>query len=228
MLFFQHNNVRAAEWIAIRRELLFNLERIDDGKSDFPEITRITVLRPALFAVALRVAEGWDPKNKVGGLAGTSPKVYKATQDLKDMHPLSPILTGPVAALSFPGVETKYLKVALEVLFPTKYPKKGMDPLAVTGVQKFVLLAGRVDGHVYGGRNGEGRVLDGELVRYLARQPDVESLRGQLMAMLRGAGGADLVMNLSNVGVGLARTVDARRKMLSGELNADGEKKEGE
>lgn len=227
MLFFQHNNVRANEWVAVRRELLFNLQRLDES-STLPDITRITVLRPPLFAAAMRVAEGWDPKNTAGGQAGTSPRAYAATRDLKDTHPLSPILTGPVAALSFPSVEPKHLKVALEVLFPTKNPKKGMDPLAVAGVGKFVLLAGRVDGHVYGGRNGEGRVLDGDLIRHLATQPDVGALRGQLMAMLRGAGGADLLMNLGNIGVGLARTVEARRKMLSGELDAEGERKEGE
>ncbi|PWW75698.1 hypothetical protein C7212DRAFT_320741 [Tuber magnatum] len=185
-------------------------------------MTRITVLKPAIFATSLRVLEGYDWQHKRSSEPGGSKIIAKETEILKETHPLSPVLTGPVAALSFPSVEPAHLKTALDILFPLKNPKKGLDPLAVSGLQKFVLLAGWVDGHVYGGRNGEGRVMDVDLIRVLALLPDVNTLRGELLAMLRGAGGADLVMNLSNVGAGLTRTVDAYRKILGGELDSDG------
>jgi len=221
MIFFQHNNLRAVEWVALRRELLFGLRKIDP-KSTLAEGTRITVLSSALFAASLRVAEGHDPQHKRSSEPGGSKLIAKETEGLKKTHPLSPIFTAPVAVLSFPSVEPAHLKTALDILFPLKNPKKGLDPLAVSGLQKFVLLAGRVDGHVYGSRVGEGRVMDVDLIRVLALLPDVNTLRGELLAMLRGAGGADLVMNLGNIGAGLARTVDTYRKMLSGELDSDG------
>ncbi|RPA99380.1 hypothetical protein L873DRAFT_1806932 [Choiromyces venosus 120613-1] len=221
MLFFQHNNLRATEWVALRRELLFGLRKIDPN-STLAEGTRITVLKPALFASSLRVAEGHDPLHKRSSEPGGSKIIAEKTEKLKETHPLSPVLTGPVAALSFPSVEPVHLKAALDILFPLKNPKKGLDPLAISGLQKFVLLAGRVDGHVYGSRSGEGRVMDIDLIRVLALLPDVNTLRGELLAMLRGAGGADLVMNLGNVGIGLTRTVHTYQKMLSGELDSDG------
>ncbi|KAG0134101.1 hypothetical protein HOY82DRAFT_554758 [Tuber indicum] len=221
MIFFQHNNLRAVEWVALRRELLFGLRKLDPT-STLAEGTRITVLKPALFATSLRVAEGYDPQHKRSSEPGGSKIIAKEVEKLKETHPLSPVLTGPVAALSFPSVEPAHLKVALDIMFPLKKPKKGLDPLAIHGLQKLVLLAGRVDGHIYGGRYGEGRVMDVDLIRVLALLPDIDTLRGELLAMLRGAGGADLIMNLGNIGVGLTRTVDTYRKMLSGELDSDG------
>jgi len=185
------------------------------------------VLRPALFAASLRVAEGYDPQHKRSTEPGGSKLIARETEGLKKTHPLSPLFTGPVAALSFPSVEPAHLKAALDILFPLKNPKKGLDPLAVSGLQKFVLLAGRVDGHVYRKSAGEGRVMDIDLIRVLALLPDVSTLRGELLAMLRGAGGADLVLKLGNIGVGLTRTVDTYRKMLSGELDSDGKPVEG-
>lgn len=132
---------------------------------------------------------------------------------------LSTLLTGPTATLSFPIVSPSHLKVALDLMFPVKGHKRGMDPLAVSGLQKLVLLGARVDGHVAGGRIGEGRVLDGEQVRYVSGFRGIEEIRGELAAIMQSIGGGELVRSLDSFGVGMVRTVDARRKMMEEEAN---------
>ncbi|KAL7274335.1 hypothetical protein RUND412_002780 [Rhizina undulata] len=225
MIFFQHNNLRAVEWMAIRRELVMALEKVDEAN---PELslagtTKITLVQSGVFASAMRVAEFYDATE--GSAHGTSREAYEATIDKKKTHQLSAIITGPVGVLTFPTVSPPHLKVALGILFPEKGPKRGLDPLATTGLQKLMLLAARVDGNVSGGQIGNARVLDGANVKWISTLPGVQDLRGQLIAVLRSVGGADLVRNLESVGLGLARTVEARRKMLDEEANP-GEKKE--
>ncbi|KAH8154789.1 uncharacterized protein LAJ45_01320 [Morchella importuna] len=212
LIIFQHNNLRAVEWSALRRELKNALTKLDAASAP---LTTINLVRPALFSSVLRVAEGFDKEHRFdNGLAGTSKEAYKSTLHLKETLDLHPLLTANVATLSMPVVAPAQLKLILELMFPEKRSKKGLDPLALSGLQKLVLLGARVDGHVAGGRIGEGRVLDGDQLRALSQLKSVEEMRGELAAILQSVGGGELVRSLGSVGLTLTRTVDGRRKML--------------
>lgn len=183
-------------------------------------LTKITLIRSALFSSALRVAEGFDKAHlKESGLSGTSKEAYAQTLHLRDELPLSTLLTGPTATLSLPFVSPPHLKIVLDIMFPVKGYKRGIDPLAVSGLQKLVLLGARMDGHVAGGRIGEGRVLDGQQVRLVSGLGGVEDMRGELVAILQSVGGGELTRSLESVGLGMARTLEGRRKMMEEEAN---------
>lgn len=220
LLIFQHNNLRAIEWTALRRELRNALNKLALNDDETAALTKITLIRSALFSSALRVAEGFDKANTMNpGLAGTSKEAYAQTLQLRNELPLSALLTGPTATLSFPVVSPPHLKVVLDIMFPAKGHKRGLDPLAVSGLQKLVLLGARVDGHVAGGRIGEGRVLDGQQLRLVSGLKGIEDMRGELAAILQSVGGGELVRSLGSVGLGMVRTVEGRRKMMEEEAN---------
>lgn len=225
MLVFQHNNLKATEWTALRRELLMALSKLS-GKGEVDEVAsgiRVHVLRGAVFSAAMRVAEYYDPNG--GKQHGTSEEAYEQTKK-RVKHPLAPLFAGPVGVVVFPVFSPTHLKTVMDVMFPEGRAVKGMDPAAVSGLQKLVLLAARVDGHVATGKLGGGRVLDGSMVRWASGLPGFERLRGQLVGMLQSVGGAELVRALEAIPLGVVRTVDAHRKVLSGELEGEGEKKE--
>ena len=72
MLLFQHNNLRAHEWVAIRRELASALRKVSaqtttPGMPDPADSIRITAIRTGIFGAALRVVEFYKPE-----LAATS------------------------------------------------------------------------------------------------------------------------------------------------------------
>lgn len=83
MLIFQHNNVKANEWMAIRRELANTLHKVDeelakDGKNLFVgSQTRFQVVQTGIFASAVRVVEFWDPnfESKARPFQPSDPKV---------------------------------------------------------------------------------------------------------------------------------------------------------
>ncbi|KAF8542716.1 hypothetical protein BDD12DRAFT_823735 [Trichophaea hybrida] len=225
MLVFQHNNLRAVEWSALRREVAMALNKIMPAGENDPiaNLTKVTIVRGAVFSTAMRVAEFYDPNG--GKQHGTSKEAYEMTKKRKK-HPLAPLLSGPVGIVTFPTVSPPHLKAVVDIMFPEGRAMKGLDPLAVVGLQKLVLLAARVDGHVASGDLGSGRVLEESLVRWVAALPGFEALRGQLVGMLQSVGGADLVRSLEAIPISAVRTIDAHRKVLSGEL--EGEKPEGE
>ena len=226
MLLFQHNNLRATEWTALRRELALALSKIAP-KGEADEIARhikISILRGAVFSSAMRVAEFYDPKVD-RKQHGTSREAYEISKRHKK-HPLDPLLTGPVGVVIFPAVSPVHVNTVVDIMFPTGRAVKGMDPAAVSGLQKLVLLAARVDGHVAAGKLGEGRVLDSSMVRWISGLPGLPELRAQLAGMLQNAGGAALVRNLEAIPVSIVRTVDAHRKVLGGELEVEQSKRE--
>jgi len=226
MLLFQHNNLRATEWTALRRELVLALSKlVPKGEADkIASNIKINVLRGAVFSSAMRVAEFYDPKTDENH-HGTSREAYKISKKRKK-HPLDPLLTGPVGVVTFPAVSPVHLNTVVDIMFPTGRAVKGMDPVAVSGLQKLVLLAARVDGHVASGKLGEGRVLDSSMVRWVSSLPGLTELRAQLASMLQNAGGADLVRNLEAIPVSIVRIVDAHRKVLGGELEGEESKTE--
>ncbi|KAL6168749.1 hypothetical protein ACJQWK_05123 [Exserohilum turcicum] len=68
ILIFQHNNVKAVEWMSIRRELAIALKKLDaqragSGKEPLADEIKMQVIQTNIFASALRVAEFFHPED---------------------------------------------------------------------------------------------------------------------------------------------------------------------
>ncbi|KAF2120974.1 hypothetical protein BDV96DRAFT_566030 [Lophiotrema nucula] len=66
ILIFQHNNIKAVEWMGIRRELTAALEKVDAereklGQELFADGIKLQVIQTGIFASALRVVEFFKP-----------------------------------------------------------------------------------------------------------------------------------------------------------------------
>ncbi|EUC50159.1 hypothetical protein COCMIDRAFT_32493 [Bipolaris oryzae ATCC 44560] len=67
ILIFQHNNVKAVEWMSIRRELAIALRKLDaqraaNGKETLADEIKMQVVQTNIFASALRVVEFFHPE----------------------------------------------------------------------------------------------------------------------------------------------------------------------
>lgn len=226
MLVFQHNNLRAVEWTALRREIVTALRKLTPANEadEIAEGIKIVVLRGAVFSSAMRIAEYYDSAD--GKAHGTSKEAYELTKK-HTKHPLAPLFAGPVGIVTFPAVSPMHLKTVVDIMFPVARAVKGLDPVAVTGLQKLVLLAARVDGHVATGNAGSGQVLDSTKVRWASALPGFEGLRGQLVGIMQSLGGAELVRSLEAIPISIVRTIDGHRKVMSGELDTPAEGAEG-
>ncbi|TGZ83348.1 hypothetical protein EX30DRAFT_287280, partial [Ascodesmis nigricans] len=213
MLLFQHNNVRATEWVALRRELSTQLAKL--GLTDDP-ITphiKVTILRNGVFDAAVKIADHFDKKDDP--LHATSKKAYFKTY--KRSHKLKALLSGPIGCVTFPDVSPEHLKVVMDLMFPAGKPMKGLDPAARQGLDKLILMAARVDGHV-AGKMGKAEVMDRSKIAWVSALPGYEGLRSQIVAVLQTMGGGDLVRNLESIPVGVVRTLDGHRKNMAGEF----------
>ena len=216
---FQHNSVRAVEWIAIRRELANILRKVDtvfpEAKPLAPHIS-ISIVYTNVLAVTMRIADKPPPG---GGLwtHGTSVEATGGTE--KSKHQLVPLLSGPVALLTFPEIAPAHITAAMNLLFPATRtaPKKGFDPLATAGLAKLILLAARVQERPV----GMPRLLDGGGIRMLGDLKSIDEMRGEMLAMLQSMGGGEIVRALESMGISLGRTVEARRRMLEEEAGGE-------
>ena len=220
MLVFQHNNLRSVEWSALRREVALALAKLAPAGEDdaVASGTMLHVVRGALFSQAMRVAERYDARG--GQQHGTSREANEGAKKKKHKHRMAALLSGPIGLVTFPAVSPPHIKTVTNVMFPDGRIVKGLDPLAVAGLQKLVLLAARVDGHVASGTLDGGRLIDASMARMVGELPGFGPLQGQLVGMLQGAGGTDLVRALEALPVSALRTLDAHRKVLAGELQA--------
>lgn len=186
-----------------------------------------------MFDVAFKIVEFFDAEAQTQksnaykhDLSATAYEtVSKAIVDETSAYgQISPLLVGPVAAVTFPSVSPAHLAVALSVLSPSApafpAPSRRKNPgyydLATqSGLQKLLLVGGRV----------EGRVFDTDGVRWVGGiEGGVEGLRAQLVAMLQSAG-LGLTTALEGHGKGLWLALEGRRTQLE---EADGGvKKEG-
>ncbi|CAA9958409.1 hypothetical protein PTMSG1_01968 [Pyrenophora teres f. maculata] len=67
ILIFQHNNVKAVEWMSIRRELAIALRKLDEQRlknrqETLAEEIKMQVIQTNIFASALRVVEFFNPE----------------------------------------------------------------------------------------------------------------------------------------------------------------------
>ncbi|SPO04136.1 related to ribosomal protein YmL11 precursor, mitochondrial [Cephalotrichum gorgonifer] len=220
MLFFQHNNLTAVEWIAVRRELNAALSRVGpvsipgvEGKLDGEDLSgqiKLEVLRVKMFDVALKITEFFDAEaaradpntqrtKRHGPLVhDLSLAAYEASSkgdqaaakaEGSTYAQLSPLFSGPLAALVFPALSPAHLAAALTVLAPSpggafaapsrkKFPGY-YDPVVQGALSKLLLIGGRV----------EGKVFDGDGVRWVGGiEGGLDGLRASLVGMLQGVG----------------------------------------
>lgn len=130
-------------------------------------------------------------------------------------HGFEPLLSGPLAVLTFPSVTTQHLKAALSILSPNSQfpaPKRGTNPgyhekLVQDGLQKLMLLGARV----------EGKAFDMEGARWVGTiEGGLDGLRAQLVTILSRVG-ATITSTLDAASRSLWLTVEGRRGMLEEE-----------
>ena len=248
MIFFQHTNLKANEWMGLRRELAQALRKVDESRkarelpdSNLAEAIKIQVIQTGIFGAALRIVEYYEPE-PTEGISSLDPRVqtssdlpplgsrpqdpelkhalsrsaYDAVKNNKLEHALTPLLVGPLAALTFPTVTTEHLKAALSILSPKApnfpAPKRRTDPgyhdpAVQAGVQKLLLLGARID----------SKIFDTDGARWVGSiEGGLDGLRGQLVAMLQSVGGS-MANALEGAGRSLYLTMESRRLVLDEE-----------
>ncbi|EXJ85974.1 hypothetical protein A1O1_06343 [Capronia coronata CBS 617.96] len=252
IVFFQHTNLKAIEWVGIRRELRAALRKVDEqlARQGSPpedliaDAIKIEVIKTNIFEPALRVAEYFKPgqvqlpPEPIGGLSGISSEkedpslthalseaAYKVASEHKGEHPLTPVLAGAVAILTFPSVSPVHLKTAFSILSPQPptFPAPTRravpsyyEPPVQDGLKKLLLLGARINGDVF----------DMESTRWVGSiDGGIDGLRAQLVALLQGFGVA-LTSTLESASRNLWFTMDSRRNMLEGEQKPKEESKE--
>ena len=240
MLIFQHNNMTAVEWAAIRRELRIALGSVPAQASDPADISsgiNIQVIRTRMFDAALKIVEYFDP-SKVEPTLATSlygekvPTVYNhdlskaayetvkaATKNLKD-HPdgsvysqLAPLLVGPLAVLTFPAVSPAHLAAALSILAPSPPAFPAPTRRKAPGYYDATAQGGLQKLLLIGGRI-EDRAFDVEGVKWVGGiEGGLDGLRAQLVYLLQSAG-LGLTSTLEGAGKSLWLTMESRRSVL--------------
>ena len=206
---------------------------------------KVQIIQTGIFAAALRVVEYFRPElqpeassshasdpstqsstelpntlptpNDPTFRHGLSRAAHDAVADKKkSSHALAPLLSGPLAVVSFPTVSPQHLKAVLSILAPsapnfpapTRRANPGYhDSSMQNGSQKLLLLGARV----------EGKVFDGDGTRWVGGiEGGLDGLRGQLVAMLQGIG-AGITNTLESAGKSLYFTIESRRGMLEDE-----------
>lgn len=236
ILFFQHNNLTAPEWAAVRRELKKALLEVappvvgPDGILPVDPVASIelSVLRTRIFDVAFKVVEFFDAKattaqsnayaHDLSSTAYESVKRANVADPNSTYAQISPLLIGPVAALTIPTVSPAHLAAALRILSPsapnfsapTRRKNPGYhDPIVQAGLQKLILIGGRV----------EDKAFDQDGVRWVGGiEGGLDGLRSQLVSMLQSAG-LGLTTALEGQSKSLWLALEGRRTQLDQEQN---------
>ena len=247
IVFFQHSNLKSAEWVSIRRELTSALRKVDaqlaaQGKPQeelIGEYIKIQVVKTNMFEPALRIAEYFRPTppcEEQGNLASIenekddpslthslSTNAYHAAKAHKDEHILTPLLAGHIAILTLPSVSPVYLKTAFSILSP----QPGVFPAPTRRANPTYHEPSVQDGLkkiLLLGARVDGQVFDMEGVRWVGSiDGGIDGLRAQLVGMLQGFG-AGVVQTLESGSRAVWWTMEGRRKMLEEEQTPkDGE-----
>lgn len=249
MLIFQHNNLKANEWTAIRNEMVNALAKVD-AEIGHEELvganSRLQVIQTGIFASALKVVEFWDPEQvsdeartahptdpKTATSAaiegtnldgptfthGLSREAWYAARKSKSKHGLEPLLSGPLMVVTFPAVSPQHLKAVLHILAPSEQFPAPKRKVN-PGYHEPVTQSGLQKLLLLGARI-EGKAFDTEGTKWVGGiEGGLEGLRGQLVAMLSNAG-AGLASTLEAASRSLYLTVEGRRSMLEEESKDD-------
>jgi len=216
------------------------------------ENIKINTIQTGIFAAALDVVEFYRPESRqrsstsshdesssppqgapIAGINSAveldlthvlSRSTYKAVQRQKrnKKHGLEPLLSGPLAIVSFPTVSPAHVAATLSILSPNPQfaaPKRKANPRYYEadiqlGLQKLLLLGARV----------EGKVFDDTGIRWVGGiEGGLDGLRAQLVAMLQSFG-AGITTTLDTSAKSLWLTVESRRSMLEEEQDKDTQK----
>ncbi|CAD6506233.1 BgTH12-07160 [Blumeria graminis f. sp. triticale] len=245
MLLFQHNNLKAGEWLALRRELTKAFRKTDQSllaaentsQHALADSIKIQTVQGGIFGAALRVVEYYRPNPSAPLAFGSSTPsssesricqksdefthvlskaAHEAASRKMTTHGLTPLLSGPLCILSFPAVSPEHLKQAISILHPSppNFPAPRRrenpgwhDPAVQAGVQKLVLLGGRIENRVL---DIEGTKTVGGIIGGL------DGLRGQLVSTLQCAG-VSVASTLENTGKSIYFTLEGRRNILEDE-----------
>lgn len=226
MLIFQHNNMKAQEWMAIQRELMVALQKTDDSPLAHEKLiaapaATFKIIKTGLFAAALKLTEFYKPGARgekfTHILSETAHKAMKANRRKK--LALEPLLAGPLAVLFLPIASPLHLATVLSIMSPsppqfpapTRKANPGWHDMTMqSGLQKLLFLGARIN----------GRVLDTEGVKWVGSiEGGHFGLRSQLVGLLANAGGAALVGALEGGSRNLYFTLEGRRQMLEEEAN---------
>ncbi|KAK4134080.1 hypothetical protein BT67DRAFT_402867 [Trichocladium antarcticum] len=255
ILLFQHNNLTAVEWSAVRRELRRALSKVAAPGSDSDELAskaQLQVIRTRMFDVALKIVEFHDPSKvaptTVSALSGEKVQVvynhdlskaaYNAVQAAtKGDEPLpessayaqlSPLLVGPLAILTLPAVSPAHLAAALSILSPSPPAFPAPTKKKSPGYHEPIVQNGLQKLMLVGGRV-EDKIFDLEGVKWVGGiDGGLDALRAQLVNMLQSAG-LGLTAALEGPSKSLWLTMESRRTVLDEEQNGGKEgEKEGE
>lgn len=235
VLFFQHSNLTAVEWAAVRRELKKALETVPqsvgtDGVGfNYSSQIQLQVMRTNMLSVALKIVEFHRPDGQISSTAAQqsgagapthdlSDEAYKATRDAiissdSAYAQLEPLLIGPLAALILPAVSPAHLAAALTVLAPVhgKFPPpaRRKNP----GYYDPICQNALAKLLLVGGRI-EGKVFDQIGLNWVGSiKGGVDDLRSQLIGLLQGAG-LDLALSLEGGSRSLWLALEGRRTQL--------------
>ncbi|KAH6609851.1 hypothetical protein Trco_003197 [Trichoderma cornu-damae] len=211
ILFFQHSNLTAVEWAAVRRELKKALDGVPPVNTtpgleplDLSPRVQLQVLRTNMLSVALKLVEFYNPEVAVA--SKTTPRTPRgplvhdlsdaAYEQVKKAHvspesayaQIEPLLVGPLAGLIIPAVSPAHVAAALGVLAPVpgKFPAptRKKNP----GYYDPTFQNGLAKLLLIGGRI-EGKVFDQAGVHWVGGiEGGIDGLRAQLVAILQGAG----------------------------------------
>ncbi|KAK4155009.1 hypothetical protein C8A00DRAFT_42322 [Chaetomidium leptoderma] len=245
ILIFQHNNLTAVEWAAVRRELRLALGKISSDGTESAEVAsraELQVIRTRIFDVALKIVEFHDPSKvaptETSALSGNRIKVvhnhdlskaaYKAVKAAtKGDEPLpesssyaqiSPLLVGPLAIFTLPAVSPAHLATALSILSPSPPAFPAPTRKKSPGYHDPIAQSGFQKLMLVGGRI-EDKVFDLEGVKWVGGiDGGLDALRAQLVYMLQSAG-LGLTTALEGASKSLWLTMESRRSVLEEEQN---------
>ncbi|MCJ1388621.1 hypothetical protein MMC18_001468 [Xylographa bjoerkii] len=252
LLLFQHNNLRATEWMALRRELAISLRRADALGPSAPPLaagTKIQIVQSSLLAAALRVVEHWHPETQPPAMrAHASDPATNSSAELPNMSPSAtdPALHHALSRAAYDASRRQRLALALMPLlggplailsFPAVSPAHLSAALSILAPQApgfpaptrranpgyyDLAVQGGVQKLMLLGARVEGRVLDEEGARWVGGMDG--GLEGMRGRLVAMLQGVGMGVTgvLEGVGRGLYVTVEGRRGMLEEEGKGKG------
>ncbi|CAH0054267.1 unnamed protein product [Clonostachys solani] len=243
ILFFQHSNITAEEWAAVKRELKKALEAVPATTSlpgsapvNISPHVKLEVVRTNMLNVALKIVEFHDPEAAAAKSTTARTSRGPIVHDLSEAAyeainrdvpedsayaQIQPLMVGPLATLTIPAVSPAHLAAALTVLAPVpgKFPapRKKKNP----GFHDPTCQNGLAKLLLVGGRI-EGQIFDQSGVNWVGGiEGGLDGLRAQLVHVLQSAG-LGLSTALEGHSKSLWLTLESRKTQLEEE---SGEKK---
>ncbi|KAL2043489.1 hypothetical protein N7G274_003796 [Stereocaulon virgatum] len=247
LLLFQHNNLKASEWISIRRELHLALQKTDQALStDVASAIRLQAIQAGIFESALLVADHYNPSQHAhpGTLPPhpTDPSTQSSAQIANHTpNPYDPTLTHSLSTHAYISVAPHKRSHPLRVLlsgplavlsFPTVSPQHMRAALSILSPKAPIFAAplrrtnpgyhdaitqAGLQKLMFLGARVEGRICDLEGARWIGA---LEGGMEGLRGQLVGmlqGFGAGVTRALESAGRSLWFTVEGRRTMLEEE-----------